>query len=418
MLLMFLVSVKYIFQIPLPSAVVMGLLCLMICLGDLSQIVAVCVMCLPLTEAITHDYVLLFAMAVLAVRYTKQIRVDLSIAPVLLMILWELLHNLSGIFSVRQLTVTFIPLLLCAMLMWMDAARIDYALVVRRFAVCTCVMCLTLVGMVLVRADFDLVAAFSGMQRLGLQEENAPAVSVSINPNSVGILCVLAVSGLLQMIAQGRRRPTDPLLIVLILICGALTLSRTYLVLLVLMAVLFVFAQRKGMKRKLKTLAAMFGAAAAAVIVLQLAMPFVVEKFISRFQSSDITSGRTGLLQQYNAYILSGPEVLFWGIGLTDFSQRVVAATDLFNVPHNGIQELVIAWGLPGLCMMGLFGLSMCLRARKTAKRLRLMNWIPLILLVVKIQAGQMLTSGYTMLAFTLAYLSLAQDFSGRSEAN
>jgi hypothetical protein len=48
--------------------------------------------------------------------------------------------------------------------------------------------------------------------------------------------------------------------------------------------------------------------------------------------------------------------------------------------------------------------------ARWNAK-ISLINWIPLIIILFKSLAGQLLTSGYSMLALALAYLSLCQDF-------
>ena len=44
-----------------------------------------------------------------------------------------------------------------------------------------------------------------------------------------------------------------------------------------------------------------------------------------------------------------------------------------------------------------------------------MLNFVPLLIILIKVQAGQMLDSPYTMIAFSYAYLSLAYDF-GRAQ--
>jgi hypothetical protein len=50
--------------------------------------------------------------------------------------------------------------------------------------------------------------------------------------------------------------------------------------------------------------------------------------FISRFFVSDITTGRNGLMAQYNEFIIKNPKVMFFGIGLQDYGNRLL---NLYN---------------------------------------------------------------------------------------
>ena len=54
--------------------------------------------------------------------------------------------------------------------------------------------------------------------------------------------------------------------------------------------------------------------------------------------------------------------------------------------------------------------------SKKHCKHQSLINYIPLIIILVKGMAGQMLNSPYTMLAFSYAYLSMCADLSPRDE--
>jgi len=58
----------------------------------------------------------------------------------------------------------------------------------------------------------------------------------------------------------------------------------------------------------------------------------------------------------------------------------------------------------------------MIVRAKKHSNVKGLINYIPLILLLVKVQVGQLITSFPTMLTFSLAYLSMCADFDNKNE--
>ena len=416
-LMMLLVFVRYVFQIDFPPIILLAIAILMSFFGNRDMIIASCLMCIPLTTAFQYTYAMLFSLILFAIKYKNEIKINLSIIPVLLLVLWELSHGFAFDFSPKRLVVMFIPYLFCGILMWQEARKIDYGFAVRSFALCTCVMCVTLLGMLAAQSGFDFAAMFKNMQRLGGQTENSGTVSLTINPNSLGVLCVLAISGLLQLVTTGQKKRGDLLMMILMLVCGTMTMSRTYLALLLIMVLLFWFAQEGSIKKKLRYVLMALGIGAVAIAVLSALFPEVLETFAKRFDVSDITTGRSALLMDYHKFFVSNPKVMFFGIGLTDFSKRIVSEYAVsFNVPHNGIQEALIAWGIPGFVMFLLFMGTMLWRAAESVQRLRLLNCIPLILLLAKIQAGQMITSDYTMLALSYAYLSLSHDFYGSGE--
>lgn len=410
-LLLSMVFVRYVFSVDFPAAVLLAIAVAMVCVGDRDGILAVCLMCMPLTGAFQYTYALLAAAVALAVKYPKDTRIGLSLVPLVLLVVWELLHGLGGEFSPKRLVVMFIPDLLVCLLMWQRGKDADYGYIVRCLAVCTCAVCLTLIGSVLARSGYRLSAAVENMQRLGFTGEEAGSEELVMNPNSVGILCVLAVSGLLQLITTGRAKAWDLPMVVLMLVCGALTMSRTYLALVLIMTVLFWAAQEGSFLKKLRFLGAVILVGAVAAGILFAVFPAVMERFIERFSGSDLTSGRSDLFRDYSEFFFESPEVILFGVGLTDFSTRIMSRYQVsFNVPHNGIQEALIAWGIPGFgVFLILVGMMLLLGREKTGK-MRLVNHIPLLLLLAKVQVGQMLTSDYTMLALVFACLSLCAD--------
>ena len=148
------------------------------------------------------------------------------------------------------------------------------------------------------------------------------------------------------------------------------------------------------------------------VLVYVYLFPENFEYLLSRFESDETGSGRTWIFEDYNQYMVENLWVMFWGVGLNNFQEKVMTTYNISTaVPHNGIQEIVVAWGIPGLILVTLLIAVMIAQSKKYGTRKTLLNYIPLIILISKSMAGQFITSGYTILALAFAYLSLCQDF-------
>ena len=175
----------------------------------------------------------------------------------------------------------------------------------------------------------------------------------------------------------------------------------------------FVIGKQKGsFKKKIQLIFGLAALAAVAFLMLQLIFPRVLDLFLYRFTHYDLTTGRDGLFIQYSKFILSDFKNLFYGIGLNDLGNKSIIYYDIADVvSHNGIQEIVLAWGIPGLILYGIFTFDLIASSRKVNPCQKLINYIPAILIFTKIQAGQIITSGYTLLTFALCYLSLCHNF-------
>lgn len=417
-LLLVLIALRYALQIDVPPAIFLVIIVCMALFGDLNELVCICICCIALHESIDLFYALTFCILIFAVKFRKEIRISAVVIPILAMVIWELLHCFRPDFSLITYISSCIPLLMLALFMCIDVGKFDYAYIARAFAVTLAAICLMLLLKLLYLSDFNILKTFAGLQRLG---NDAAEVSLdgkgTIQTNTLGILCVLATTCLMQLRMSGRGSWQDMVLAILLMVFGALTASRTYLVCLALMFLLLLFGQQGSIKKKMKFLGVMILVAAAALLLVYLIFPDLLEYYISRFQDSDITTGRDVLMVRYGEFILENPRVLFFGIGLNCYNHDLMVVHKVAaGVPHNGIQELIIAWGLPGLILfLGLF-IVMVRRAKDFCPKQKLLNYVPLIILFVKSQAGQMLNSPYTMLAFSLAYLSMCQDFAPKQK--
>ena len=206
------------------------------------------------------------------------------------------------------------------------------------------------------------------------------------------------------------KKKSDTLMMLTLLIFGTLTASRTFIICLLLMILLVFMGQKYG-KTKLKYFGIAIIAAIFILSVLSIFFPDQLEFYISRFFEKDITTGRDDLMVSYNRFITKNPSVMFFGVGLQDLGNKLVNIYRVAsNVPHNSIQEIMAAWGIEGLLFIGGLILTLIVTAKKQNRNIKLLNYIPLIIILFKSVAGQLLTSNYTVLTLGFAYINMIQD--------
>ena len=420
-MLLLAIAIRYAFQLNIPRIVFTLIIILIALWGDRNEILALIICCIPLHESVDMFYSLVSCVLVYIFKFYRSLRINASILVFLLMIIWELLHCFGTSFSPVQFLSSIIPLIVLAILMCMDTTALNYPLIVRAPSYTTLSVAFTLLLNLLYISGFDFLSAVAKLQRLGSATEGSSVgsslVGGLVNPNSLGILCVLSATGLMQIRNAKAGTKTDIILACAIIVFGALTASRTYLVCLAAMAVLLIFANGDTVWQKLRFMGLLVLLGGLAFASLAILFPDLLAYYISRFSEGDITTGRSDLMQQYHEYLMDNPAVLFLGIGLQDFGTRLIDVYRIANhVPHNSVQELVLAWGITGAALFAAMFFCMYHTSGRFRKRKILINSIPFLIILLKGMAGQMLSSAYTMLAFSYAYLSLCADLTPKDE--
>jgi len=335
MLLTCLVFARYGLQIGVPRVLLTATIFLIAALGDKNEILAVAMCCIPMHEAVDFSYALVACAAIYALKYQQDIRINFAVLLVLLIIFWELLHCFGPDFSLMSFLFPIVPLIFLAVLLCTDVSRIDYAFIVRVMTAATIVTCTALMINLFVRANYQFASAVAALQRLGQiskEELSDTAVGSAINPNSLGIICVLSLSGLLQLRAVGQSRKSDIILMVIMLVLGSLTASRTFLVCLVIMAILMILGQPGDIRKKIRLLAVFLILLIVALILLNWLFTDLLEYYISRFQSDNIMSSRDTLMTAYHRYISENPAVMFFGIGRSNYNAKL---TETYRIARN-----------------------------------------------------------------------------------
>ncbi len=415
-LLYAIIFVRNILEISIPVGLIL-VYSFIIALGSRrDEIFALSICCIPLWAAFQYKYLLLFCILIYAMKYPKDIRISYRILPLLLMMAWELLHGGRYSFSYYEYLRDFSELIFCSFLLTMDHKKTDYPMISRLLAVSSVFVCSVVLINLLKANAFDFLLIFRGSYRFGVGNSAVQNFGLNYNANQLGFICNLSVSGLIQLILSRRQRKADYFLITALILFGVMTMSRTFLVCLALLFVLFVCFGNAGTSAKIKRIFA----ASLVLLLITLAgwliMPTVFNSFAARFLEEDISNGRLELFLFYHEHLMSGFRPMFFGTGIQHYTRDLVNTYNyLSNVSHNGVQEIVLCWGIPGLLLMASLLCSM-ISHRKREFRRRNINYIPLILLMVDMQAGQFLRSGVAMLALSFVCLSLQYDFIDSTE--
>ena len=411
-LLLGLVFVRYSFGINIPGILLTAVVIAIAALGNRDEIIAILMCCIPLHEAIDLYITLAVCSVILIVKAFHQIRIGPIVVLCILIVVWEILHFFMVGFDLKLMITSVIPFVFLAVFLSCDMSDIDYAFIIRSVAISAILVGLMLLGNCIVNANFNFTVAFSNLKRLGHLSEEDILNGGAIHPNILGVINIVSASALFQLHSVGKHKKTDYISIVLLITIGVLTSSRTFLVCLLLMFFLLVVGYNGSIKQKIRFVGVLLIFSVISLLLLYWIFPDVLEYYIGRFFGDDIFTDRNNLIVQYHRFISANEKVMLFGVGANNLPLKAINIYNVADVvPHNSIQEIIVAWGIPGLIMVGSLIVMMILESKKYSKKIRILNCIPLAVIIVKSMAGQLITSGYTLLALALAYLSLCQDF-------
>ena len=399
---------RNIIHLPIPVILFLALAGCIAVFGGKNEIVAMIICCIPLSTAFQYKYALFLCIAIYYIKYPKDFKITVVLLPLICMMLWEMLHGFQWDLSIYEYFRGFAELIACTFLMSLRSKDFDYAFICRMLAVCAVSMMFVVLLNLLDAANYDFEAIFTGSYRFGVGDATAENFGVNYNPNSLGFICNLSIVGLLQLIIAKKQTWTDYLFIILLIFFGFMTMSRAFLLCFAAIFGLTVFAGKVKWSERILRIAGIIIFMLVVVLAIWLFMPTVFEKFLDRFiKEEDISNGRIDLFAFYNQHIFSKFEYWFFGIGLQDIEGKMVHLYgDIGDVLHNGPQELIVVWGFPGL-MCFIWWVMLLVSSAKNEKKYRFEQFLPLILIFLQVQFGQLISSGIALLSFSFAYLSL-----------
>lgn len=198
--------------------------------------------------------------------------------------------------------------------------------------------------------DNGFVALIAGELRSGAGMGNYDDEQITnhlmMNANCIAYYAIMLISiGLVFISKQVCSKTISLLLITIGAISGLLSFSRTWILLLILVTLWFIYSNSHNLKS--------IGAVVLIIGCLFLVGIYsgVLESILSVFKyrmendSIESAGGRLPLFEAYNDFVTSDISYMFLGTGATYYKQ----VCQLWNSVHNGTQQIFVSFGIVGL---------------------------------------------------------------------
>lgn len=231
-----------------------------------------------------------------------------------------------------------------------------------------------------------------------------------LDPNTYGLYNLLAIALIAQNLLIKRNRKfsyfSGLMIIGVVLIAGALTLSKTYFLTSIGITVVFLIATLNNKKQFFVSMTILslggFLLSRSAYVVT------TIEKILYRFEigrrAGDITTGRTFIYNNYMEYLHDHIQTVIFGEGMYSYMNN-------FEIrPHNTIIELIMSWGIVGgivfICLF-IAGASKYRMRFEEPESIKLLSFIPLMLLLIYSQSLTLLYQEATYVYIVISVMAI-----------
>ena len=395
--------------IAIPSILFLFLTLIIAAFADKTEILAFCFCCIPILNAFQSKYALLICICFYIFRHHKK-KVNIShILPILFLFFWELLHGLSKSFPLIDVVRVFTELFFCCFILSLSKDAFDFKKIFRSMAFTAATVYMILLFSQLQEVNYQIDLLFSGVFRFGYAVDTE-VMSIGIHPNYLSFICLCCIEGLSLIIYKKQHSILDIVLVIVLSILGLLTMSKKFILSVFAFLILFVFCQ----KNRLKTIFVFVILLIIVLLLLMYVFPTAYEAILARFEEEDLSTGRNDIFKHFTNLLLNDAKLFLFGVGLYGYENTIL--TNYYNIiPHNGIQELFVMWGLPGFLLFTVFAFLFFKKARKSNSNIKFVNYIPLVTMILHIMVSQMISSSVTTMLLAAIYLFLIFDVTDTS---
>lgn len=402
---------RYLLKVNIPSVALLLIAAIPAVFGSTSELLASVVGFIPLSAAFQYKYALLISMIVMILKNRWRTKSGGAILLVIIMMIWELLHFTLGYFSPVEYVRDFAELLFMGALILINIDELDYKLIIRSLSFFTAFICVLMLVMQLQQNNFDIIQVFSrsaSSWRFGQDNMDAGIFALNFDANILGFICNLSACGLLLLRTRKEHEKVDIVIAIASLFFALITLSRAAIICMLMIIAAYAFGgEQKGLKRFIGLLSLLASVTIVGFAVYRY-IPTIFSNLLERFNRNDVWNGRGDLFTQYMKLIFSSPTNLLFGIGMQGVIEKASMVIWTNQLPHNGLQEALVVWGIPGLVavlvwIVMIVRLSMVYSGRKRAAY----QFAPLLLTLFFVMSVQMLSESRTLLALSFSYICL-----------
>ena len=359
---------------------------------------------LPFCRGIPYSEMILIILVIDVVFsiFARKIPKITAIVPVLLIAIIEIAdYVFFGIFSVNVAYVIVYMIFVSYAVgnKVYDKAETRYMV---GYALSTAVAVLSVILREILHYGLDKIFEYN--IRFGANAENMTVTQ--FNSNELGLYSVVATA-ILLVLYQKKRSAVNLFCAIAISIIGFVSVSRTYLLLIMLTWLLFLWMNgTKPTQFVLPIIMLLF-----TVLIVALAVPRFAEWIIRFYEdrvdqaASDGMSGRTEIAGVYLSLVLTNLWTFFFG-----HSQNYLVTNSMsYNIAaHNAIIETVVCWGAVGFCVAiyWIYNLYKKMSAKASRKN-RYITYLPFIAFFIFVQTIQLFTMHCYILVMFVSMLAL-----------
>lgn len=357
------------------------------CFFSYDECLAVSAMLPLLNHGIQTNYVMLIACVMYILRFRRSTKINEIHAIVLLLCIYELLHAFIPDFSFSEYSRYLFSFIYIALILGeykIQSLLKNEKIVLRSFVFMDAYFMFEVLLVTIKYLSFSALVS-SGFRFGTLEDYVVGKPTLFDNENMVGLFALVGVGILLVLLINGEKKKIQNILLIIYFsFFGLLTTSKTFIICLIFMVILFIlYIYRLSF---FKALGITVVTVTGVVYAINTVLSNEVQRVILRFQAADLSTGRNDLLKEYNRYIFSDWKRVTFGIGL----QNVVEKSGVHNSPHNATQELLLCWGIIGVVAMLVLTVIVLKNLRyRFTKKPALFYYILPIVFVVYIQTIQ-----------------------------
>jgi hypothetical protein len=386
---------KFFFIIPFAMAVY---------LLDFGEILYFFAFMIPVASGLPKNYI--FLLLLFALIYKRHFAFNVfQISIPFLVFLAELLHliNFNDI-NVIDIGGYIAVITIISIIVFEQKAKIENDKILLFFALGSCSLILIILTSTLEIMSLKdaLITGYRFGNVRNLMGDEVGLV-LGNNANNIAYYAIIAISSILVLMQNQKTSILTGLSMIFILVFGGLlTLSRSFVITLILLLFMYLMILAKPCGKNIITLILGLLISLFLYNIIYWLFPDLIQNIMFRFQETSITGDRDIIFEQYTSFMMRNPIDFLLGVGLFP----MLTITGMKFAPHNAIQQVWVAYGFVGLSFFVYVICNMIIRA-KDGKTIKLFFYLPLIVLIIFTQTIQFLAPFELMLPLIIGISSI-----------
>jgi O-antigen ligase len=358
---------------------------------------------MPLLYGLPNTYIMLVTLAILIMKRPK-----INARFLAAIIVFALLEIVA---TIGYMSFSWIDIIgyLCAMALFLiyvlGIEDIDPKKCVEMYLLGSVILCgIIIISGIKASPSNWLNAYATGYYRFGnIQVDENSGMTLKVNANTLAYYSIVGISMCLVLLKHFEHKQIKGKIIhvayiLLFVLAGILSASRTWVYLLVIVLVLFAVTQFKSIRG-----GATFAVSAAAVVFVVMKavqrLPQLYSGLMMRLERGDVVTGngRIEIFQEYFEGFFHNPRFILLGTGVTHANDAIGINKSM----HNGLQQIIVFLGIVGATIFLITILRPVVQLIR--ERIKFIYWIPLIAVILFTQTIQFINPYNLMFPYAIA---------------